>query len=99
MQLVSIFLLISFHFLLRKWKKYFSNNSQTKELPPGPWKLPFIGSMHHLADGLPHRVLRDLVKKYGPLMHLQLGEVCAIVVTSPDMAKQVLKTHDIAFAI
>ncbi|WMV28741.1 hypothetical protein MTR67_022126 [Solanum verrucosum] len=97
MQLISIFLFVCFLFLLRKWKKY-SKNSQTKKLPPGPWKLPFIGSMHHLAGGLPHRVLRDLAKKYGPLMHLQLGEVSAVVVTSPDIAKQVLKTHDIAFA-
>ncbi|KAK4721772.1 hypothetical protein R3W88_012005 [Solanum pinnatisectum] len=94
---VSIFLFLSFLFLLRKWKKY-SNSKQTKKLPPGPWKHPFIGSMHHLAGGLPHRVLRDLAEKYGPLMHLQLGDVSAIVVTSPDMAKQVLKTHDIAFA-
>ncbi|KAH0764459.1 hypothetical protein KY285_000330 [Solanum tuberosum] len=31
-------------------------------------------------------------------MHLQLGEVSVVVVTSPDMAKQVLKTHDLAFA-
>ncbi|KAH0768465.1 hypothetical protein KY285_004336 [Solanum tuberosum] len=31
-------------------------------------------------------------------MHLQLGEVSLVVVTSPDMAKQVLKTHDLAFA-
>ncbi|KAG5611346.1 hypothetical protein H5410_022627 [Solanum commersonii] len=97
MQLVSIFLFLCFLFLLRKWKKY-SNNTQTKKLPPGPWELPFIGSMHHLAGGLPHRVLRDLAKKYGPLMHLQLGEVSAVVVTFAEMAKQVLKTHDLAFA-
>ncbi|KAF3624057.1 Cytochrome 71D6 [Capsicum annuum] len=54
--------------------------------------------MHHMAGGLPHRVLRDLAKKYGPLMHLQLGEVSAVVVTSSELAKQVLKTHDLAFA-
>ncbi|MCE0482204.1 hypothetical protein HAX54_040705 [Datura stramonium] len=54
--------------------------------------------MHHLAGGLPHRVLRDLAKKYGPLMHLQLGEVSAVIVTSSDVAKQILKTHDLAFA-
>ncbi|KAM3360296.1 cytochrome 71D7-like [Capsicum galapagoense] len=93
--LASIFLFLSFLFLVRKWK---NSNSQTKKLPPGPWKLPFIGSMHHMAGGVPHRVLRDLSKKYGPLMHLQLGEVSVVVVTSSEMAKQVLKTHDLAFA-
>ncbi|CAN4126563.1 unnamed protein product [Withania somnifera] len=51
-----------------------------------------------MAGGLPHRVLRDLANKYGPLMHLQLGEVSAVIVTSCDMAKQVLKTHDLSFA-
>ncbi|KAK4706474.1 hypothetical protein R3W88_033952 [Solanum pinnatisectum] len=75
-----------------------NSNSKTKRLPPGPWKLPLIGSMFHLLGGLPHQVLRDLAKKYGPIMHLQLGEVSLVVVTSPDIAKQVLKTHDIAFA-
>ncbi|KAG5628970.1 hypothetical protein H5410_000687 [Solanum commersonii] len=71
---------------------------KAKRLPPGPWKLPLIGSMFHLLGGLPHQVLRDLAKKYGPIMHLQLGEVSLVVVTSPNMAKQVLKTHDLAFA-
>ncbi|CAN4114286.1 unnamed protein product [Withania somnifera] len=93
--LTSIFLFLAFLILLRKWK---NSNSPTKKLPPGPWKLPFIGSMHHMAGGLPHRVLRDLAKKYGPLMHLQLGEVSAVVVTSSEVANQVLKTHDLAFA-
>ncbi|KAG5628991.1 hypothetical protein H5410_000708 [Solanum commersonii] len=54
--------------------------------------------MFHLLGGLQHHVLRDLAKKYGPIMHLQLGEVSLVVVTSPDMAKQVLKTHDLTFA-
>ncbi|KAK4736711.1 hypothetical protein R3W88_000408 [Solanum pinnatisectum] len=91
----SLFLFGCFLFLLIKWK---NSNSKTKRLPPGPWKLPLIGSMFHLLGGLPHQVLRDLAKKYGPIMHLQLGEVSLVVVTSPDIAKQVLKTHDIAFA-
>ncbi|KAF3624054.1 putative protein TRIGALACTOSYLDIACYLGLYCEROL 3, chloroplastic-like isoform X1 [Capsicum annuum] len=92
--LVSIFLFLYFLFLLRKWK----TNSQTKKLPPGPWKLPIIGSMHLMVGGIPHRVFRELAKKYGPLMHVQLGEVSAIIVTSAEVAKQVLKTHDLAFA-
>uniref|UniRef100_M1D2E3 Cytochrome P450 71D7 n=2 Tax=Solanum tuberosum TaxID=4113 RepID=M1D2E3_SOLTU len=54
--------------------------------------------MHHIVGGYPHHVLRDLAKIYGPLMQLQLGEVSVVVVTSSEMAKQVLKTHDLAFA-
>ncbi|XP_019259858.1 PREDICTED: premnaspirodiene oxygenase-like isoform X2 [Nicotiana attenuata] len=93
--LVSVFLFASFLLLVKKWM---NSKNQAKRLPPGPWKLPILGSMLHMVGGLPHRVLRDLAKKYGPLMHLQLGEVSLVVVTSPEIAKEVLKTHDLAFA-
>ncbi|KAF3642850.1 Premnaspirodiene oxygenase [Capsicum annuum] len=92
--LVSIFLFLSFLFLLRKWK----NNSQTKKLPLGPWKFPFIGSMHLMVGGIPHRVFRELAKKYGLLMHFEVGEVSAIIATSAEVANQVPKTHNLAFA-
>ncbi|XP_016496168.2 premnaspirodiene oxygenase-like [Nicotiana tabacum] len=83
--------------LVGEWKK---SKTLNKKLPPGPWKLPILGSVHHLAleGGLPHHALANLAKKYGPdLMHLQLGEISTVVVSSLDMAREVLKTHDLAF--
>jgi hypothetical protein len=68
-------------------------------LPPGPWTLPLIGSTHHLVTSPSiYRAMRDLAQKYGPLMMLRLGEVPTLVVSSPEAAQAITKTHDIAFA-
>ncbi|CAI9095157.1 OLC1v1031036C1 [Oldenlandia corymbosa var. corymbosa] len=72
--------------------------STPKKRPPSPWKLPIIGHLHHLKGAPPHHTLRRLSQKYGALIQLQLGEIPAIVVSSPRFAKEVLKTQDVTFA-
>eukprot|EP00253_Pinus_taeda_P010707 PITA_10707 len=66
-------------------------------LPPGPCPWPIIGNLHQLS--LPaHRALKTLAEKYGPLMFLRFGSVPTVVVSSSEMAKHFLKTHDLVFA-
>jgi cytochrome P450 len=67
-------------------------------LPPGPWPLPVIGNLHYLLGALPHHAMRALAQRYGPVMQLRLGHVPTVVVSSPEAAREVLKTHDAVFA-
>ncbi|PPS02959.1 hypothetical protein GOBAR_AA17697 [Gossypium barbadense] len=73
-------------------------NESPKSLPPAPWKLPILGHLHLLMFSLPCHRLTELAKKHGSLMHLQLGELSHLVVSSPETAKEVMKTHDTNFA-
>ncbi|KAK8369276.1 hypothetical protein V6Z12_A01G100800 [Gossypium hirsutum] len=73
-------------------------NESPKSLPPAPWKLPILGHLHLLMFSLPCHRLTELAKKHGSLMHLQLGELSHLVVSSPETARKVMKTHDTNFA-
>ncbi|CAM0955708.1 unnamed protein product [Alopecurus aequalis] len=66
--------------------------------PPSPWALPIIGHLHHLAGALPHRAMRDLSCRYGPLMLLRVCELRIVVASSADAARVIMKTQDLAFA-
>ncbi|GLJ31861.1 hypothetical protein SUGI_0641050 [Cryptomeria japonica] len=85
-----IFLLYCFFYKLRR-------NGRKLKLPPGPRPWPLIGSLHLLGN-LPHQALTRLANKYGSIMFLRLGSVPTVVVSSPAMAKEFLKTHDLVFA-
>ncbi|XP_027358651.1 cytochrome P450 71A1-like [Abrus precatorius] len=90
--LAVFFSFISLLFMLNKHTRKNKSN-----LPPSPSKLPIIGNLHQLGT-LPHRSFHALSRKYGPIMMLQLGQTPTLVVSSVDVAKEIYKTHDVAFS-
>lgn len=72
-------------------------NKEMALLPPGPLGLPLLGNLPFLDRDL-HRYFAKLSKKYGPVLKIQLGRRLAIVFSTPEVAKEVLKDQDINFA-
>ncbi|KVH98452.1 cytochrome P450 [Cynara cardunculus var. scolymus] len=66
-------------------------------LPPGPAGLPVIGNLHQLDTSNLSDHLWRLSKRFGPLMSLRLGRIQTLVVSSAEMAKEILKTNDLIF--
>lgn len=62
-------------------------------LPPGPSPLPIIGNLLELGQK-PHQSLAKLARVHGPIMTLKLGQLTTVIISSPEMAKEVLQTHD-----
>jgi hypothetical protein len=93
-----LFLVLLPLMLLKLTKK---RNDNGLRLPPGPRQLPVIGSLHHLLrNPLPHRAMADIARRLddAPLIYLRLGEVPVVVASSPDAAREIMKTHDVNFA-
>lgn len=65
-------------------------------LPPSPMALPIIGHLHLMQNPL-HRCLQKISDRYGPLIHIYLGSLPVVVVSSAEIAKGVLKTHEMSF--
>ncbi|KAF8399846.1 hypothetical protein HHK36_015717 [Tetracentron sinense] len=91
---LSLSLIFPFLILVLLLRRRTSSPSAT---PPSPPKFPIIGHLHLVSD-MPHHSFSQLAGKLGPIIYLQLGQVPTLVVSSADLARDILKTHDHAFA-
>ncbi|RDX66635.1 Licodione synthase, partial [Mucuna pruriens] len=65
--------------------------------PPSPPAIPIIGHLH-LLKPLIHQAFRDLSNRYGPLLCLRVGSVRFVVVSTPSLAKEFLKTNELTYS-
>jgi cytochrome P450 len=69
---------------------------QNYNLPPGPSLFSIMLNIFELAKK-PQYSLAKFSKKHGPIMHIKLGQTSTIIISSPDIAQEVLQTHDRLF--
>ncbi|CAM0902827.1 unnamed protein product [Alopecurus aequalis] len=68
--------------------------ARKRDAPGPPKQLPVLGNLLQLGSR-PHRYFQAVASKYGPVVQVQLGRVRMVVVSSPEAAKEVLRTNDL----
>uniref|UniRef100_A0AAT9PXG4 trans-cinnamate 4-monooxygenase n=1 Tax=Swertia mussotii TaxID=137888 RepID=A0AAT9PXG4_SWEMU len=67
------------------------------KLPPGPIPIPIFGNWLQVGDDLNHRNLTEYAKKFGDILLLRMGQRNLVVVSSPELAREVLHTQGVEF--
>ncbi|PFX23452.1 Cytochrome P450 1A2 [Stylophora pistillata] len=80
---VNVGCIAAFMLLIWGWYK------TRRDIPPGPFGLPLIGSLLQLGDS-PHLALSRMAKVYGNVFSIRLGWRKAIVLNSQDVVKETL---------
>lgn len=70
--------------------------TKTIHHPPSPPRIPLIGHLHLLSTLL-HKSFQTLASRYGPLMKISMGASSLVVVSDANVAREVLKVHDLNF--
>ena len=97
MDLMDLYILVGVSVLLIVLPKLLQNYKSKLPHPPGPRGLPFIGNLHQIDVSILPHYLWKLSRQYGPIMYLRLGYLPVLVISNSEMAKLILKTHDLNF--
>ncbi|CAI9274304.1 unnamed protein product [Lactuca saligna] len=76
---------------------WYSFRKATFRLPPGPRGLPVLGYLPFLSPDLHHEFTK-LGQRYGRIFKLQLGRKTYVIVSSSDLAKEVVRVQDDVFS-
>ncbi|XP_076899792.1 cytochrome P450 93A3-like [Bidens hawaiensis] len=75
---------------------FFKFSRAKYHLPPTPFSLPIVGHLHLLGP-IPHQAFHRLSQRYGPVFRLFMGSEPCVVASSPETAKEFLKTYENAY--
>ncbi|KAL4384061.1 hypothetical protein GQ457_15G001440 [Hibiscus cannabinus] len=78
------------------WAKKFIIKTKPP-LPPGPPGLPIIGNLPFIKPDFLQYVTKQS-QIYGPIVKFHMGSKIYIVISSPSIAKEILRDHDATFA-
>ncbi|KYQ93595.1 hypothetical protein DLAC_04968 [Tieghemostelium lacteum] len=87
---MSIFVILGILFLLYLIKDFISKNRNISQNPKvrGPLSLPLLGSLWTLGK-LPHEDFSRLSERYGNIMSFYMGDTYTLVITCPDMLREI----------
>ncbi|OAY66825.1 Trans-cinnamate 4-monooxygenase, partial [Ananas comosus] len=66
-------------------------------LPPGPSAMPVVGNWLQVGDDLNHRNLMAMARRFGDVFLLRMGVRNLVVVSTPELAREVLHTQGVEF--
>ncbi|ONM09573.1 cytochrome P450 family 81 subfamily D polypeptide 8 [Zea mays] len=95
---LSFAFLFVIHYLVgRAGRKGNGKGKGTQRLPPSPPAVPFLGHLHLVKTPF-HEALAGLAARHGPVFSMRMGSRRALVVSSPECAKECFTEHDVVFA-
>ncbi|KAK6262961.1 hypothetical protein QUC31_008777 [Theobroma cacao] len=98
-QLGAVFSFLIATLVISLWQLWTVRKSRKPlaPLPPGPRGLPLVGYLPFLGTDL-HIVFTELAGIYGPIFKLWLGNKLCVVISSPLLAKEVVRVQDKTFS-
>ncbi|KAI0023851.1 putative cytochrome P450 [Xylariomycetidae sp. FL0641] len=67
-------------------------------LPPGPKALPLVGNLHQVPKSLQWLHFYEWSKKYGPIMHLSMGGQSMILLSTNQVAQDLLSRRSAQYS-